>query len=240
MACVQRLADGSLHCGGVRLSHTENDKGKSHSRLTTDILRRVRAHSDAFSQAIKDARPNVIGIESYQIFDDRNVTGLYTSARRLLSLFGLAGSGQVPAVQSAEELVSVFQAPGDTFARFITCLVDIQKAIKNEGSFMGGRGRGAASKTMLVYGAAMCAGFNANLPVFVHSPTELKVGVCKKKSASKQDVADALNRLIPNLEEKVTASIRAKGKHEHVYDAVGHGLLALRVYEEFTSRHNLG
>jgi len=110
--------------------------------------------------------------------------------------------------------------------KFVSAVHEVEDAKSRISS----RGWGGAAKTMLVYGMTLAAAYAVNVPVYIFNPSDLKKRVGKRASASKSDVAFMLQQRIPNLKETVESRLKAKGKHEHVYDSTGHGLLALVEY----------
>lgn len=80
---------------------------------------------------------------------------------------------------------------------------------------------------MLVYGMTLAAAYQVNVPVYIFHPIDLKKRIGKRAGASKADVAFMLQQRITNLKETVDKKLRAKSKHEHVYDSSGHALMAL-------------
>ena len=57
-----------------------------------------------------------------------------------------------------------------------------------------------------------------NIPVFQTTPQKIKKSVCGKVRASKEEVIEAINEQYPHV---LTIRPKAKGKHEHCYDAFG-------------------
>ena len=91
---------------------------------------------------------------------------------------------------------------------------------------------GNAWKTIIAYGVSTAAAYQANLRVYAHDPFELKAGVVGYVQASKQAVEDAILAVLPGAAEAVErADIKDKDR-EHVFDAMGHALLALRAHRD--------
>ena len=232
IGCLHRMDDGRLVPGGVRLIKTAPSKGKQFQRWrqSMDDERRMHEYYDGFCAAIEAVKPKVLGVEVYTVFDNEDVR---PQVRKFLSLFSIKPGGGVPQIlQEPGNLVKAF-ASVEFLGKFVKGLVELSKACEIR-SFSQ-RGRGAAAKTLMVYAAACCAGYRYGIPVIGFMPVDLKKGVCGKSSATKDEVAEALKLKIPGLEAQVLEKVRAKTMWEHVYDGVGHGYLALKEYEKWTS-----
>lgn len=92
-----------------------------------------------------------------------------------------------------------------------------------------GRG-GNAWKTAVVYGGIIFWAHSCDLYVAPFLPSDLKKRFCNNKSASKDDVAQALARFIPGLESALDSV--AKGRREHIADAAGHAYLVMEEVAE--------
>lgn len=98
-----------------------------------------------------------------------------------------------------------------------------------------GRMGGNAWKSAMGYAVVHCYGFSQNILVHPGLPSDLKRGFGLSKSASKDEVGDALQAKIEGLREilyaprKVGGSLLniPEGSHEHVTDAAGHAFLGL-------------
>ena len=208
---------------GVELVKTEPNKEKrfEHLRVSADDSRRLKIYYDATCAAIEKIGPHVLGVECYTIFESREYERLRDAATTLIKYAGIPKGRLDDATQLLERLGSQSVVPA---------IVALAKAVDD---FRIQRGRGAAAKTYGVYTAFCCAAYRYNLPVYIFMPMDLKMAACNKKSASKEEVADALALKIKGLREKVESKIRAKSMHEHVYDASGHGMLALHNYSKW-------
>lgn len=90
------------------------------------------------------------------------------------------------------------------------------------------RNSSAMAKIGRVFGIIAMASVQCDLPVLHATPQEIKLAICGKKDASKDDIADALDRkfhkALCGLLDRANIS-RAKdgtvGKREHAYDALG-------------------
>jgi Holliday junction resolvasome RuvABC endonuclease subunit len=228
IGAIHRFPDGSLKPGGVRLVKTGPNKDKRFEKLrvSMDDERRLREYYTAFCDAIQTVKPKVIGVECYTIFENANYTNLRSAAAKFLAFLGFGGR---PAPLKASELIDQFRNE-DVFTGFLTNLLALKDAVDK---FKAVRGRGAAAKTQMVYAAALCAAYQYNVPVYVFMPVDLKKAMCKRASATKKDVEDALCGMIPGLREEVDKRIGARTMHEHVFDAVGHGYLGLQTWEKW-------
>jgi len=232
IGCLHRMDDGSVVPGGVRLVTTSPSKGKRFHKVRTsmDDERRVREYYTAFCESIELVKPKVLGVEVYTVYDNADVR---PQVRKFLSMFAIKAGSSVPtSLASPGALVDVF-GKAEFLKKFLKGLEELSKAC--EVRSFSQRGRGAAAKTLMVYSAACCAGYRYGIPVFGFMPVDLKKGVCGRSSATKDDVGRALCAKIPGLEEQVTAKVRAKTMHEHVYDGVGHAYLALQEFEKWNS-----
>ena len=83
----------------------------------------------------------------------------------------------------------------------------------------------AAHKMGLAWGAMAVVCEDNELPLLQATPQDVKVAVCGKRSASKQDVETALCAIYP--EAKSHTDRWPMGKREHMFDALGaiHALL---------------
>jgi Holliday junction resolvasome RuvABC endonuclease subunit len=88
-----------------------------------------------------------------------------------------------------------------------------------------GRTGGDAWKAAVIYGLVLGLGLAHRCHVLPFLPSDLKRGLARKASASKQEVADVVLGRIDGL-AGLLAAIPA-GQHEHATDAAGHALLAL-------------
>ena len=232
IGALHRMSDGRLVPGGVRLVKTSPSKGKQFQRWrqSMDDERRMHIYYDAFCEAIELIKPKVLGVEVYTVYDNEDVR---PQVRQFLSLFGIKPGAGVPAVlQQPGQLVKAL-SESQFLGKFVKGLVSLSKACEIK-SFSQ-RGRGAAAKTLMVYAAACCAGYRYGVPVIGFMPVDLKKGVCGRSSATKGDVGEALNRMVPGLEQQVLDRVKAKTMHEHVYDAFGHGYLALKEFEKWST-----
>jgi Holliday junction resolvasome RuvABC endonuclease subunit len=230
VAAVHRMPDGTLRAGGVRLLRTAPNKDKRFQRLrvSMDDERRLKEYYTGFVDAIETVKPKVIGIECYTIFESREYEKLRSSAAKFLSFLGLTGAGKAP-FSTPAEFLEMFRNEG-LFTNFLGHLLDVKRAVD---AFRVVRGRGAAAKTQMVYSAALCAAYQYGIPVFVFMPVDLKKWTCGRSSATKGDVEKALCARVTGLREDVDSRIKAKTMHEHVFDATGHGVLALVEYEKW-------
>ena len=200
--------DGVYRSRGVMLSVTEPAKGKGHTKLRTtwDDERRVRLHWTAVTEAIAKLKPDVIGVEAYTIYEPKGAEDLRNTARaaaRALQSPGLFGGDLAASLNAAVEA-----------------------------SEHRGIGLGQAAKTVLVYGVVLGAAYTVNCPVFIFHPFDIKQRIAKKRGASKDEVGAAIYQLVQGSQAHVEAKVRARTKHEHVTDALGHAVLALQEYRQ--------
>jgi len=89
---------------------------------------------------------------------------------------------------------------------------------------------GNAWKTTIAYGVACAAGYAAGLTIYAHDPVELKAAVAGYVQADKKAVEAAILKIVPGVADAVARAGVTASNREHVFDAVGHALLALRVH----------
>lgn len=235
-AGVVMMPDGKLVSAGVDFHLVEKGKGKEFEKLrvSVDDNRRMKTHYEMACQAIEKLKPDVIGVECYTIYESQEYVKLRDAAAKFLEFLGLAG--QLTAASRAR--AQALNASSDDFAIAIrdgwsdfTRTLNLVRAAVDK--FRVVRGRGDAAKTYGVYAAVCCAAFRYNIPTYVFLPMDLKMAACGKRSATKEEVMVALGMKIEGLHEKVHSKIRRAAFHEHVYDAAGHGMLAVQTYARF-------
>lgn len=89
----------------------------------------------------------------------------------------------------------------------------------------GGQGKGAGWKALYGFGVAIAVGFEHGLTVYTFRPSEMKRKIANINSATKVDVERAVRSRVENLDDFLQQV--PPGDHEHLTDAVGHGLLTL-------------
>jgi crossover junction endodeoxyribonuclease RuvC len=87
-------------------------------------------------------------------------------------------------------------------------------------SFSPPRNSSAAAKVAMTWGALAAISVQAGVPIVQCSPQQLKIALCGSKSASKQDIMDAIDARFGTAVVPLLRRI-AKGKWNHAYDAVG-------------------
>lgn len=87
------------------------------------------------------------------------------------------------------------------------------------------RNASVAAKVALTWGVIAGMSVRHRIPVAQCSPQQLKVAIAKSKTASKEDIKDALDLRFPLLEDQLEGI--ATGKREHPYDAVGAALTCM-------------
>lgn len=76
----------------------------------------------------------------------------------------------------------------------------------------------AAAQLAMCWGFVACIAELADLPVLQVSPQELKLKVCGSRTASKEDVAEAIKKRVPGARRELARI--AEGKQEHPIDAM--------------------
>jgi crossover junction endodeoxyribonuclease RuvC len=89
------------------------------------------------------------------------------------------------------------------------------------------RSSSVAAKMAMCWGVIATLADRYNIPVTQASPQEIKVAVCGKKSASKQEVQTAIHALFPVTDQRVTNCVRTDilrdvppSLREHPFDAL--------------------
>lgn len=75
----------------------------------------------------------------------------------------------------------------------------------------------SARKVYGVIGGILTLAFIHDIPIFQSRPQDIKLKLCKKRSATKIDIQNALNEMFPEIKNILP---KATGKHEHCYDAL--------------------
>lgn len=209
---------------GVELVVTEPNKEKRFEsmRVALDDVRRIQVYYDATVRLIEILRPRVIGVETYTIYDSKEYTNLRKAGADVFEALGV--TPKVAADTTLPELPPAEDARAEPFRKE---LVKLAKAVDK---FREVPGRGQAAKTYGVYCAVLSAARQHKIPIYPFAPIDLKKRACGRPKATKDEVAGGLVRTIRGLQNAVTTKIRATTRHEHAYDASGHGLLALEYY----------
>jgi Holliday junction resolvasome RuvABC endonuclease subunit len=220
--------DGTYRSAGVRLVRTSPNKDKrfEHLRVAADDERRLREYYEAFCESIEKVKPHVIGVEVYTIREVREYEQLRDAAAAFLSYVGLGGKAAPPFSTAMEFVTHV----GGAWEGFMDRCRGLARAVD---AFRVVRGRGAAAKTYGVYTTAMCAAYRYGVPIYPFMATDLKKRATGQVRATKKAVEDALCQVIEGLREDVDTNIKAKKMHEHLFDAGGHGLMALEAYQKW-------
>ena len=89
------------------------------------------------------------------------------------------------------------------------------------------RNAAAAAKMAMCWGVIATLAHRYNLPVTQASPQEIKKSLCGRKDASKEDVQDAIHKLFPVTDNRVTNCVRPSilqavplSMREHPFDAL--------------------
>lgn len=214
IAAVERTEDGRFVSRGVRLVETAPNT-KRGQRVSADDERRIRAAFDEIRAAAAVFRPHALAVECYTVYGEKDTAKLKQVARDLVNFVG-----SIPSPTTLAEPANLMRLAKQTAAL---------KGQLDEGSeVVGVRGRGKAAKTLAVYGAALTVAWSLDIPLFINMPVDIKIELCGRASASKQDVAAALRARVEGLEEQVLARVSATTKHEHVYDAAAHAVLGVK------------
>ena len=216
LGCVARFPDGSYRSLGVRVSRTEPGRDKafaSRVRASQEDQHRIRQHWVQFQHAIELIRPQVIGIENYLTFEPKDVKELREAAGNVVGFLGTSA----PSVEDLQRATSAAFVH-----RFARTLVELASKVNFASK---GIGLGQAAKTIAVFGAALCAGYTAGVPIFVFQPSDIK-RFGGGRGATKEQVGQGLEQLVHGLSEQVAEKVPQKTLKEHAWDATGHAILA--------------
>ena len=87
-------------------------------------------------------------------------------------------------------------------------------------ALVGSKGAAAATMQGMAWGVLSAITAVRKIPVFTVSPQGMKKALCGSKSASKEDIENAVKARYPNA-AGIVGSINPPGAREHVYDAIG-------------------
>jgi len=211
---------------------TATDKKRAGNvSVASDDSRRLKEQWAFIQTSIAQVQPHVVGVETYHVFEPREYKVLRDVAARFLSF--LVPGKAIDPIKTANDFKEAFTSEA-AFSGLLHHLVELQEAVNK---FKYKRGQGAASKTYGIYTAVQTVCFAANIPVFAYTPTQLKTRITGGSKASKEDVERAVCAQIvgmrENVDERVASKSYPRGERDHVFDAGGHALLALREYAQW-------
>lgn len=93
-------------------------------------------------------------------------------------------------------------------------------------SFQHPRNSSAAAKVALAWGQLIALSEERQIPLLQASPQEVKAHMCGDKSASKDDVAAEVRKVLGDLDPMLEADL-PDGLFEHVYDAAASALACM-------------
>lgn len=98
-------------------------------------------------------------------------------------------------------------------------------------------GRGQAGwKVGMCYGMALGLCKAARVPLYAQLPIDVKYGVAGVKTASKGDIIARIEQAMPSMRAFLHQT--TPSRHEHIADAAGHALLALRSHLDGIAPHS--
>jgi Holliday junction resolvasome RuvABC endonuclease subunit len=214
---------GILHCRGVRLIRTAKDRGSGHERVRAamDDARRALEIADNVEQMIVGFKPDVIGYESYQVYDDATIDDLRAQCQRLLAVLGWTGRGLAPGV-----LAALVTSPGTLVSVLQAISGLLESAVRT-------RGRGDAAKVLLVQGVVIAAAHRHNIPHYAFLPTDLRRHLLGRVNGTKEDVENAVRAKVQGFDTACADKKIAKSNVNHVADAVGHATLTLETFKKY-------
>lgn len=83
------------------------------------------------------------------------------------------------------------------------------------------RNSSAAAKMAICWGILINFAEEREIPILQASPQQIKIALCRRKDASKEDVQSSLDQRYPFLLKLLTDGQITKSVREHPYDAVG-------------------
>lgn len=216
---------GEYRCDGIAFVKTKSQKaaGETHLRKTVFTVRRVERVYRELERIVDAFVPDVVGVEQYTVYEGKDYQNLRDAAQAVFQTLGVDVKRGFPSqgtVAFRDFLLPHLDRP-DFFAA-------MNKLRIAADAFRFVRGRGDAAQTLLIFATVLCTAYRLEAPVFPWMPADIKRAVVGKKSATKADIARGICERVPNLEETVQAQVRAKGDHEHVYDAAAHAYLSIR------------
>jgi crossover junction endodeoxyribonuclease RuvC len=93
------------------------------------------------------------------------------------------------------------------------------------------RSSSVAAKVALTWGAIASLSEAANIPVLQASPQQVKAAVCGVKSATKEEVQDAVLKLYPEIAALRKGIVKGQWEHPHDALAVAHLMLKSHVVQ---------
>lgn len=232
MSCLVRTTAGTMEPHGLRLLRTEplDKKEFAHVRASADDLRRLYEIWDAVEATLREFRPHCVGVEVYSVFEPKDAITIRKAAE---ALAGFMTAGKLQLVDRTAKGFFGWLTSDKPAAEFFGHLRALNEALKMPSTTAG---RGQAAKTMMAYSAVAYAARSLKIPVYPHLPSDLKYKLGGKRGGSKADTARAVYDLVPGLEEAVNKYHPAKTNQDHITDACGHAVLAIRAHEETVQR----
>ena len=89
------------------------------------------------------------------------------------------------------------------------------------------RNSSSSAKVGMVWGVIATTALRYDLPVFQCTPQQLKDKVTGSKKASKEDVADAMRKMWPQVDFDDLLKKHPMGQHEHAWDALASVVVCL-------------
>ena len=86
-----------------------------------------------------------------------------------------------------------------------------------------------AWRTSMCFGLLWAVCRAARVRVYTQLPIDVKLAVCGQRTASKEDVIDAIRKNVASVDAYLLKF--PSGRHEHICDAAGHAMVAMRGYE---------
>lgn len=115
------------------------------------------------------------------------------------------------------EIISRLREVHDQYHPFLIC-AESQQGSKNAH---------AMQLQGMAWGALSAFSYLVRTPILQVSPQQVKQALCGRKDASKDDIKDKVLERYPGAEEH-TIKIKPPSLHEHIYDAIGVGIVCLQ------------
>lgn len=91
---------------------------------------------------------------------------------------------------------------------------------------------GNAWKVSIVYGHCCATLRLGKLCIYPHAPGELKMTIAGYPQASKKAIEESILDVVEGAEDAMQRAEVLSGEREHVFDAIGHAILALRIHRK--------
>jgi len=225
-----------LQARGAKYATTSKITGPD--RVTDDDLRRMLELRVAIVKAIDASKPDVVAYEAYRVYDDKTGPMLRKLAQGLLDLFRWGPAGARPEGVTEATLVLNAASSRGFVPALAVLLDDLYKTLDAASDV---RGRGDASKVLVVQGIVLSVAADRGIPVRAFLPSDLKERFHPRdasgkltKSSSKRDhkkkTEAGVRACLVGLDDVLRQSGINGYQVEHVSDALGHAILGCEAF----------